>query len=208
MDQHLVLRLPAPEGYPQCPQNPIRCLTAVHGPADDAAGIEIDHDGQTGKAFQLPDIGDVRHPVPVRRSHIELPVQDVGDNHGRLAARAHRPALVADPGLDTGQSGNPVRADRPDPVGQVVMQFAIAIHLAALLPGPADQFGRAGVFLRPRADYTQKHHAKTGRYGWLRLNPAYSLKIVKQILHTCDGVSNISCLAKPGKDRCLLAGSD
>ena len=44
--------------------------------------------------------------------------------------------------------------------------------------------------LTQRADYTQKHHAKTGRYGWLRLTPAYSLKIVKQILDACDGVSN------------------
>ena len=48
--------------------------------------------------------------------------------------------------------------------------------------------------LTQRADYTQKHHAKTGRYGWLRLTPAYSLKIVKQILDAYDGVSNINVL--------------
>ncbi len=36
--------------------------------------------------------------------------------------------------------------------------------------------------LTRRADYTQKHNAKQGRYGWLRLTPAYSLKIVSEVL--------------------------
>ena len=48
--------------------------------------------------------------------------------------------------------------------------------------------------LTQRADYTQKHNAKTGRYGWLRLTPAYSLKIVNEILFSYDGVSEISVL--------------
>ena len=43
--------------------------------------------------------------------------------------------------------------------------------------------------LTQRADYTQKHNAKTGRYGWLRLTPAYSLKVVNEILGACDGGS-------------------
>lgn len=36
--------------------------------------------------------------------------------------------------------------------------------------------------LRQRADYTYKFNAKTGRHGWLRLTPAYSLKIVEEIV--------------------------
>ena len=48
--------------------------------------------------------------------------------------------------------------------------------------------------LTQRADYTQKHNAKTGRYGWLRLTPAYSLKIVNEILNAYDGVSEINVL--------------
>ncbi len=36
--------------------------------------------------------------------------------------------------------------------------------------------------LRQRADYTHKHNAKAGRYGWLRLTPAYSLKVVEEII--------------------------
>ena len=36
--------------------------------------------------------------------------------------------------------------------------------------------------LRRRADYTHTFNAKTGRYGWLRLTPAYSVKIVEELL--------------------------
>ena len=36
--------------------------------------------------------------------------------------------------------------------------------------------------LRQRADYTHKFNAGTGRHGWLRLTPSYSLKIVDEIL--------------------------
>ena len=36
--------------------------------------------------------------------------------------------------------------------------------------------------LRQRSDYTQAFNAKTGRHGWLRLTPAYSVKVVEEIL--------------------------
>jgi len=36
--------------------------------------------------------------------------------------------------------------------------------------------------LRQRADYTYKFNAKIGRHGWLRLTPAYSVKIVEEII--------------------------
>lgn len=36
--------------------------------------------------------------------------------------------------------------------------------------------------LRQRAEYTYKFNAKTGRHGWLRLTPAYSLKIVDELV--------------------------
>lgn len=36
--------------------------------------------------------------------------------------------------------------------------------------------------LRQRADYTHKQNAQTGRHGWLRLTPAYSVKIVEELL--------------------------
>src|SRR5262245_52044495 len=43
-----------------------------------------------------------------------------------------------------------------------------------------------GEALRQRADYTHKFNLKTGRHGWLRLTPAYSVKIVEEIVSQCD----------------------
>ncbi len=40
--------------------------------------------------------------------------------------------------------------------------------------------------LRQRADYTHKFNANTGRHGWLRLTPAYSVKIVEEIIALYD----------------------
>ena len=77
----------------------VRRLTALHRPADDTAGVEVDHDCQIGEAFQRPDVGDVHRPDPVWCFHVELPVQGVVDDHGWFAAIAVRPALVADLGL-------------------------------------------------------------------------------------------------------------
>ena len=36
--------------------------------------------------------------------------------------------------------------------------------------------------LRQRADYTHKFNIKTGRHGWLRLTPAYSVKVVEEVV--------------------------
>ena len=102
MDQYPVLRLSAPHRHQQCLQDNICRLAALHRPADDATGVEIDHNGQIGEAFLRSDVGDVRHSDPVRHLHVELSVQRVVDDHGRLAAIATRPASVADPGFDAG----------------------------------------------------------------------------------------------------------
>ena len=36
--------------------------------------------------------------------------------------------------------------------------------------------------LRQRADYTHRFNTNTGRHGWLRLTPAYSLKVVEELV--------------------------
>jgi hypothetical protein len=41
--------------------------------------------------------------------------------------------------------------------------------------------------LRQRADYTHKPNLKTGRHGWLRLTPAYSVKVVEEVIGRYDG---------------------
>lgn len=40
--------------------------------------------------------------------------------------------------------------------------------------------------LRQRAEYTHKYNAKTGRHGWLRLTPAYSVKIVEELISAVE----------------------
>lgn len=46
--------------------------------------------------------------------------------------------------------------------------------------------------LAQRADYTHKHNAESGRHGWLRLTPAYSLKIVDEVLRAYEGIAEIN----------------
>ncbi len=45
--------------------------------------------------------------------------------------------------------------------------------------------------LRQRTDYTYKFNSKTGRHGWLRLTPAYSLKIVEELIVGHDQAKRI-----------------
>lgn len=42
----------------------------------------------------------------------------------------------------------------------------------------------ASAELRQRADYTHKFNARSGRHGWLRLTPAYSVKIVDELIES------------------------
>jgi hypothetical protein len=42
-----------------------------------------------------------------------------------------------------------------------------------------------------RADLTFKHNLKRGRHGWLRLTPAYSVKVVRQILESHPEVTYV-----------------
>ena len=40
-----------------------------------------------------------------------------------------------------------------------------------------------GATLRQRAEYTYRFNVRTGRHGWLRLTPAYSVKIVEELMN-------------------------
>lgn len=44
----------------------------------------------------------------------------------------------------------------------------------------------ARLSLTQRADYTHKYNVKTGRHGWLRLTPAYSVKVVEELIERRD----------------------
>lgn len=45
--------------------------------------------------------------------------------------------------------------------------------------------------LKTRSDYTFKYNSKLGRHGWLRLTPAYSVKLVKELLENSDSSNRI-----------------
>ena len=115
---------PAQYRHVQRLQHRIGGLPALHRPTHHAAGIEINHDGQIGKALQGPDVGDVCHPGPIRGSNVELPIQSVVGREGWLAAIAPRPTLVTDLRLDTRQPrqpGDTVRAASLALIQQVVV---------------------------------------------------------------------------------------
>ena len=45
--------------------------------------------------------------------------------------------------------------------------------------------------LKQRADYTFKFNATSGRHGWLRLTPAYSLKVVEELLGHSNSAKSV-----------------
>jgi len=45
--------------------------------------------------------------------------------------------------------------------------------------------------IRQRADLTHKHNLDKKRHGWLRLTPAYSLKLVDRIVDMCDSTLSV-----------------
>lgn len=45
--------------------------------------------------------------------------------------------------------------------------------------------------IKQRADYTFKYNKKLGRHGWLRLTPAYSVKLVNELASTFNTSENI-----------------
>ena len=49
----------------------------------------------------------------------------------------------------------------------------------------------AAAALRQRADYTHKFNLGTGRHGWLRLTPAYSVKVVEEIVSRYGPALNV-----------------
>ncbi len=46
--------------------------------------------------------------------------------------------------------------------------------------------------IKQRSDYTFKFNSNLGRHGWLRLTPAYSVKLVEEILQNAPGQSQIA----------------
>ncbi len=79
-----------------------------------------------------------------------MSVQGVCRDHGRLAAIPTGTTPVANLRGDSGQGrqpGDPVLANLFPLITQIVVQFAVAINLAAVSPGMTDQLGLPQIFL-------------------------------------------------------------
>lgn len=86
MRQHVPLRFASPDGGQQRLKHDVGRLPGLYGPADDAAGEEVDHDRQIGEAFVGADIGDVGHPGFVRHLHVKPAIERLVDRQGWLAS--------------------------------------------------------------------------------------------------------------------------
>lgn len=106
------------------PDAALHCLSALHRPADDPAGIKIHHYRDIGEALVGSDVGDISDPGLVRGRDVELPIQRVVDDNGRPAAVNSRTKFVSDLSLypgDPRQAGNPVGAGCLAVVEQLVV---------------------------------------------------------------------------------------
>lgn len=55
------------------------------GPADDLRREQVQNYREIEPTLPCPDVRDVGDPSRVRPRHGELPVEEIGDQHGRLA---------------------------------------------------------------------------------------------------------------------------
>lgn len=158
---------------------------------------EVDDHREIGKALLRPDVGDVRHPDTIRCFDVELPVEVLVDHDRRLASVAARTPLVADLRLDPCklcQSGHAVRADTFFLLQKIVVQFAIAVDLAAVGPGIQQHLRLALVFNRPIA----QRHLKPGMEP-ARLDAQAPTHGPDGKLPSMLGYERVSHLASPAK---------
>ena len=80
MDEDFCRWLPAPDSHQQSLQNHVGRLTALHGPADNFARVEINDNGQIGKAFAGFDVSDVSDPNSVGCIDFKLSRQRIVDS--------------------------------------------------------------------------------------------------------------------------------
>lgn len=104
---------------------------SADAPANDIAGVDIDHEGDIDEARPGRDIGEVGHPEHVRRWSMELPVD--------VIERARR-GLVADRGAHGLATDYPLQAQRAhQPLnGASGHGEAFTVHLPPELPHPVN----------------------------------------------------------------------
>ncbi len=94
---------PLSERHVQCIEHELGPQAVAHRPADDAPAEGIENDGQIQKSGPGRDIGDVRHPEPIRFVGMEVPIDQIaGWPHPLVPEGRTRSFSAADTG-DTGR---------------------------------------------------------------------------------------------------------
>ena len=90
--QQAGLRITPPQGHPQCGQRQFLGHRIAHGPADDLAREQIEHQGQVQPALVGRDVGQISQPLLIRRRGLEIAFQYVRRHRVRvLRVRGHHP---------------------------------------------------------------------------------------------------------------------
>lgn len=91
------------DGHVESLKDELRPQVSLHGPADHAPAARIEHDCEEEEARPGRDLGDVRHPEPVRTLDDETALNEVG---------RHRCTLAADGGGDEAATAHSTQARR------------------------------------------------------------------------------------------------
>src|SRR5207248_1976089 len=134
-------------------EDQIGFLGHARPPADDLAGEHIDREGDVDGTRPGSDIGEIRHPQPVRRTGSELSVHQVHGPHpvlvtdcGAHGLATHRPGQAQ----PAHQPFHPAPTHRDTLAVQLAPDFVGTIHPVILVVHPPDLFHQFLIAHRPR----------------------------------------------------------
>ncbi len=132
---------------PQCCQGQVAVQPVAGRPANEAAGEQVDDDGQVQPALLCPDVGDVGAPFFVRACRREILIEQV---------RRHRPGVVTIRG-----PLEPPLLPRPQPILTHQARCPAAADMQAIV-AQVSRHARAAVGAirqrKGRPDMRQQHH--------------------------------------------------
>ena len=141
MVDHTGARLAQPDSTVKRPERQVAGHASAHGPADDAPGVEVEHDGQVQPALCRPDIADVGSPFLVGCLGGEVLVEKVRcDGLVVLAVRRLFELLFPfwrQP-ISPHQPSHPMASNLDAILGKLVMDPLCTVALAAAPKGCPD----------------------------------------------------------------------
>ncbi len=145
------LRLTGVQGLLQRVENEVSVHGTAHPPADDAAGKNVDNEGDVQPALPSRDIGKVGDPQLIRAVGLELAIDPIQWARGRLVADSGADDLAAPGPLQAKaahQSLDGATGYRDAFAVQLTPDLVGAVDLQIGLPDPLDQRDHRRVALR------------------------------------------------------------